>query len=366
MCVRVRRVSNIDVNTSVEPDLTMPLTPRQRFLNALARQEVDRAPVANPNSLVTVELQEKAGAFFPEAHHNAEIMARLAAAGHTLCGYDVVFPVFGAGTQEAAALGVPIRWGDKNHLPAIDGQIWSEADEIEIPDDFLERPTIKAVLDSIRMLRGEFGERVGIIGKVYGPWSLAFHTFGIEPFLMDTISDPGKVACILSRLLQIPLMFGRAQIEAGADALNVCDHITGDLVRPEAYPRYLVGLHRELSAKLPCPLILHCCGKTLDRVGYFNENGMTCYNFESANDAREMRAKASMVLLGNINNAQTLLKGTREDVRREVFYALEAGVEIIGPECAVPVNSKLANIIAIREAVEEYHERNEPGTSGRA
>jgi MtaA/CmuA family methyltransferase len=337
----------------------MQLTPRQRFLNALLRREVDRAPVANPNTIVTVELQERVNAFFPDAHNNPEVMARLAGAGYTICGYDVTFPVFGAGTQEAAALGVPVLWGDVNNLPTVAGYIWKEVEDICIPEDFLEKRPIRTVIEAIRMLRDEFGEKVAVIGKVYGPWSLAYHTFGIEQFLMGTATDPEKVKAILHRLKEIPLIFAMAQIEAGADVLNFCDHITGDLVRPEAYPEFLLEIHQEVSEKIPCPLIFHCCGKTLDRVEYFNENGMECYNFESKNDAKEMRKKARMVLLGNINCPQTILQGTKEDVKREVFYALDAGVEIIGPECAVPVNGKLSNIIAIREAVEEYYEQHQ-------
>ncbi len=333
------------------------MTPRQRFLNALQGLEVDRAPVANPNSLVTLELQQKAQAYFPEAHYKPEIMAKLAAAGHTICGYDVVFPVFGAGTQEAAALGVPIEWGSMHHLPAVAGSIWKGVEDIRIPDDFLEKQPIITVLDAIRLLREKFGTRVGIVGKIYGPWSLAFHTFGISEFLLDTVENPQKVKAILHRLKEIPLVFANAQIEAGADALNVCDHITGDLVSPMTYPQFLLEIHQEFSRKIACPLILHCCGKTLDRIEYFNQSGMACYNFESANDAKEMRAKSNMVLLGNINNIQTILQGSIEDVKEEVFYALDAGIEIIAPGCAVPVNGKLSNIIAIREAVEEYFEK---------
>jgi MtaA/CmuA family methyltransferase len=332
----------------------MQLSPRNRFLNALLRKNVDRAPVANPNTIVTVELQERAKAFFPEAHIHPEIMARLAAAGRTICGYDVVFPVFGAGTQEAAALGVPVEWGDRNNLPAIAGHVWDHVDDIRIPDDFLERPTIKAVIDSIKLLRQEFGNTVAVIGKVYGPWSLAYHTFGIEKFLTNTIIDPGKVIEILQRLKAIPLIFGKAQIEAGADALNVCDHITRALIGPDAYPKFLLRIHQEISRELSCPLILHCCGPTLDRVEYFNQSGMDCFNFDSANDLAQMRERCKMVLLGNINCPKTLFAGTQDDVRREVFEALDAGVEIIGPECAMPVNGKLSNLIAIREAVDEY------------
>ena len=334
----------------------MELTPRQRVLNALKGEEVDMAPVANPNSIVTREMQDLVGAYFPEAHHNAEAMTELALAGHAVCGYDNVFPVFGAGTQEAGAMGVAIDWGDPDNLPAILGHTWDHPDQIRVPDDFLGRPEITTVLDSIRMLREELGDKVAVFGKAYGPWSLAYHFFGIEPFLMDTFRDPPRVHAILDKLMEFTVVFGKAQIEAGADALNVCEHITADLIRPEAYSTYLLTVDRQIAAELSVPLILHCCGGTLDRVDLFNQNGFACFNFESANDAFEMRSKASMVLCGNINNPRTILEGTPEDVEREVFYALEAGVDILAPECAAPVNGKLANITAVREARDKYYE----------
>ena len=83
----------------------MEMTPRQRVLNAFNGKEVDVAPVIPANSIITRELQDKIGYFFPEAHHNAEVMTELALANHTVCGNDAVFPIFGAGTQEAGALG---------------------------------------------------------------------------------------------------------------------------------------------------------------------------------------------------------------------------------------------------------------------
>ena len=334
----------------------MSQTSRQRFLAALSRKPVDRPPVASPTSIVTLELQQRAGVFFPEAHRDPAAMAKLALAGHAICGYDVVFPVFGAGTHEAAALGVPVDWRDRNSLPTVTAPIWKHPDEIAIPADFLERPTIRTVVEAIRLLRAELGDRVGIIGKIYGPWSLAYHTFGLQPFLKATIRDPSYVEAILSRLRPAAVLFGRAQIEAGADALTLGDHITANLIRPDAYPRFLLEHHRQMARDLPVPLIFHCCGRTLDRIAYFNESGMAAFHFDSANDAREMRAKASMVLIGNVNNMRTLLAGGPEDVRREVFYALDAGIEIIGPECAVPVEAKLENIVAVRRAVDEYRQ----------
>ena len=334
----------------------MTLTSRQRVLNALNGDEVDIAPVANPNSIVTRELQDEVKAYFPEAHHNAEIMTELALAGHRVCGYDNVFPVFGAGTHEAGAMGCEMDWGDPDNLPAILGRIWDHPDQIEVPEDFLGRLDITTVLDAIRMLREELGDEVAIFGKAYGPWSLAYHFFGIEPFLMDTFRDPPRVHAILDGLKEFTTVFGKAQIEAGADAINVCEHITADLIRPDAYSTYLLPVDQAIAAEFSVPVILHCCGKTLDRVHLFNQNDFESFNFESANDAVQMRSRASMTLVGNINNPKTILDGTLEDVEREVFYALDAGVEVLAPECAAPMNGRLANITAVRDARDKYYE----------
>ena len=331
-----------------------PMTPRVRVLAALRREPVDRRPVANPTSIVTTDLQDKLGIHFPDAHHDAEKMAALAMAGHTELGYDVVFPIFAGGTHEAEALGVPVRWGDKGHMPACEKPIWKTADDIVIPDDFLDHPAIATPLDAIRILKREVGDEIAVMGKVYGPWSMAYHCFGLSHFLKMTIKDPPMVSAIVEGLKEVAIRFGRAQVEAGADVLCYGAHITGDLIRPEAYPQFLEAIDRDMEAAIGAPLIFHCCGRTMDRIEYFNANGQTAFHFESQNDPAELRAKANMVLVGNINNPNTILTGGPDDVRREVYQALDAGVDIIAPECAVPLDAPMANVKAVVEAVEAY------------
>jgi [methyl-Co(III) methanol-specific corrinoid protein]:coenzyme M methyltransferase len=60
-----------------------------------------------------------------------------------------------------------------------------------------------------------------------------------------------------------------------------------------------------------------------------------------------------MALVGNINNPTALYRGTPEDVRKQVRYSVEAGVDIIAPECAVPLQTPLRNLRAIVEAAQE-------------
>jgi len=60
-----------------------------------------------------------------------------------------------------------------------------------------------------------------------------------------------------------------------------------------------------------------------------------------------------MSLVGNINNPTVLLRGTPDDVRGQVRYSVQAGVDILAPECAVPLQTPLRNLRAIVEAADE-------------
>jgi MtaA/CmuA family methyltransferase len=332
------------------------MSPKKRFLAGILGGRVDRPSVGNPTSIATVELQRQTEAFFPEAHLDAEAMARLAAGGHEILGYDTVMPYFSV-EQEAAALGCEVDWGSPESLPVERDHPFADPSQVVIPSDLLERRPMRTVIDAISLLRRQYGSRVGIVGKVMGPWTLSYHVHGVQQFLLETILEPDTVRAFLDRLKEVTLAFGRAQIEAGADAICLADHATGDLVSPTCYRDFLMPVHQELIRELGCPVILHICGDTTDRLEYIVEAGFDCFHFDSKVDARRAVeiVGGRMSLVGNINNPETLLRGTPEDVRREVFYALDAGVDVVAPECAVPLPTPNANLKAVVEATREYH-----------
>jgi [methyl-Co(III) methanol-specific corrinoid protein]:coenzyme M methyltransferase len=55
--------------------------------------------------------------------------------------------------------------------------------------------------------------------------------------------------------------------------------------------------------------------------------------------------------MGNINNPEVLLQGTPEQAAEQARQAMAAGVQVIGPECAVPLRTPLENLQAITRAV---------------
>ena len=334
------------------------MTSRERVLAALGRAPVDRTPVCNPTSVATVELMDLVDANFPLANRDPELMARLAATGYTELGFDSIMPVFSI-IQESSALGCKMQWEQKDNWPTVRMRepIWEDVDDIRIPNDFLLHPDMHCVIEAIRLLRREFGNEVAIIGKTMGPWTLGYHCFGVEPFLLMSLDDPGKTKLALDRMKEATVIFGLAQIEAGADALTLPDHATGDLVSADYYRRYLKDLHIEFVERLPVPLILHICGRTVDRMGYIAETGIAAFHFDSKNEPAESVAAMDhrVSLVGNINNPETLFAKGPEDVRREVYANLDAGVQAVGPECAIPLQTAVENLREIPLAVRDWH-----------
>lgn len=332
---------------------TYRMTPKRRFLAGLLGGRVDRTPVGSVTSVATVEQMEMTGAYFPDAHLDGEKMARLAAGAHDILGYDAIMPYFSV-QAAAAALGCEVDWGDVENMPVERSHPWSDPEQVCIPDDFFEKPSIKAVLDAIRILRHKYGHRVAIVGKVMGPWTLSYHLHGIQDFLMETLTDPDRVRGFLDRLKEVSVLFGQAQIRAGADALCVGDHATGDLVSAKTYRDFLLPYHQELTQRLGCPTVLHICGNTLDRMGAICESGFDCFHFDSKVDAQDAVKEVGgrISLMGNVNNPEDLLFGDAEQVRERARYAMVAGVRVIGPECAIPLRTPLENLKAIRLAVE--------------
>ncbi len=315
----------------------------------------DRPPVGNPTSNVCHGLMDAAGVSFPDAHLDANAMAELALAGHEVLGFDTVMPEYSV-QQEAAALGCEVDWGNRDRMP--DNKTFPHEDfsDVKIPENILEKPSMKIVLDALSILRRHAGAKVAIVGKVMGPWTLSYHMAGTQNFLLQIgMGETAKVTKMLRQLMPVTIAFARAQFKAGADIVVMADHATGNLIGPYHYKELLLPVHQEIASQIYGPLILHVCGDCTDRLEYFAQSGIDAYHCEWRVDAKIAVAKVGHLisLIGNVNCPQVLYQGTPEDVYKQVRYAVEAGINIIGPECAIPLTTPIENLKAIVSAAHE-------------
>ncbi len=337
----------------------MKNTPHNLVMSALyGGRRGERPPAGNPTSIICHDLMDAAGVGFPEAHQDAPAMAALALTGHEVAGFDTVMPEFSV-QQEAEALGCTVDWGNRDMMPDVKVFPCKDFQKVKIPGDLLEKPSMQVVLDALSILKRQVGDQVAVVGKVMGPWTICYHLAGVQNFLMQVgrgIRDPEAkdvVHRMLDQVMEVPIRFARAQLQAGADIVVVADHASGSLVGPQVYEEYLLPRHQILTHEIGGPLILHVCGNCKDRIEMFADAGFDAYHFEWQLDAKAAVAQVGdrISLVGNIDNANVLFTGTPEAVYQQARYAIESGVNIIGPECAIPLGTPLENLKAVSEAV---------------
>ena len=328
----------------------MKLNSRNLVMSAMFGGRRGPRPAAgNPTSIACHELMDKVGVSFPAAHLDPNAMAELALAGHELVGFDTVMPEYSV-VQEAAAMGAQVDWGDRDRMPDVKDFPNADFSDVAVPADLLEKPACRVVLDALSILRRHVGGRAAVVGKVMGPWTMSYHMAGTQNFLLAVgMGETAKVTRMLRQLMPVTIAFINAQFAAGADIVVLADHATRNLVGPHHYEQLLLPIHQEITAQAGGPLILHVCGNCSDRLELFARTGVDAYHFEWAIDSKEavQRVGDRISLVGNVNNARTLLQGTPEDVYQQARYAIEAGVNIIGPECAIPLSTPLENLKAI-------------------
>jgi MtaA/CmuA family methyltransferase len=309
----------------------------------------ERPPAGNPTSIVCHGLMDACGVSFPEAHLNANAMAELALAGHEVLGFDTVMPEYSV-HQESHALGCTVDWGDRDNMPDATDSPYADFSDVRIPENFLEKDSVRVVLDALSILRRHVGGQATILGKVMGPWTLSYHMAGTQNLLLQVgMEEKDKVVKMLHQLKEVTVMNANAQLRAGADAVVLADHATGNLVGPYTYEEYLLPIHQEITARIGGPIILHVCGNCADRLHLFAKSGADAYHFERQVDARKAVEKIGkqLSLVGNVNNPQVLFLGTPEQAYQQARDAIDAGVNIIGPECAIPLATPMENLKAI-------------------
>ena len=135
----------------------------------------------------------------------------------------------------------------------------------------------------------------------------------------------------------------------------ICPLSTPENPFPRKLMKYAQMGLKDKILKSPEPWLCYYCGDCSDRLELFAASGVDAYHFEWQVDAKMAVNKVGHLisLVGNINNPKTLYQGTPDDVYRQVRYSIAAGVNIIGPECAIPLATPIENLKAIVETAHE-------------
>jgi len=332
------------------------LSLKERVFNALREGKTDKTPVtsvAGCGGTVSVDVQKAVGIYWPEAHKDAEKMARLAIAGCRLTGIENVRVPFDF-VVEPEALGCNIKWGEKlDSLPSTLGHPYKTPADLRMPENLLERGRIPVVLEAIRILEREVGESLPIASTVLAPFTLAGEIVGLTDFIMWPLKEPEKTKRFVEFCTEVTIEYAKAQYEAGSHLINVADPTAG-LIGP-LFKNFAKPYLERIAGNLRGIKVLHICGYTDKILPEMAETGFDGLSIEVEDVAAAKSLVGDVKILGNVSSSKTLFQGKPEDVKEEARKALLGGVNLLEPDCGISPLTPIANIKAMVEARDEYY-----------
>ncbi len=319
---------------------------------------MDRVPVtslAGCGGTVTVDVQDAVDTHCPEAHKDAEKMARLAIASHELTGIENIRVPFDF-VVEPEALGCEIRWGaSPQSVPAVRTHPFEKPEDLKMPENLLEMDRIPVVLEAIRIIRKEVGDSLPISSLALGPFTLAGELAGVEKLLIWTVRKPDYVKEFVALVTDFIVEYAKAQYRAGSDIVQVSDPTASpELISPAAFKQFVKPALTKIAESLGGPRLLHICGRAEMITSDMVETDFDGISIDEVVDVAKIRPLVGDVkILGNVSSKSTLVFGSAEDVKKEARNALESGVDFLEPGCGFSPITPIDNIKAMVEAAKE-------------
>ncbi len=336
---------------------------KDRLISALKQEGVDRVPCTSPLQTGTLDLMEASGSYWPEAHNDSALMARLALAAHTLGRMENVRVPFDV-TVDATAFGAVTGKESIDRQPAIMERPISSPEELEaaeVPDPYKDGRSM-VVLEAVRELAGGL-DGVPVICATVSPFMLAGQLRGDEMAIMDTVKNPTFLKGILDLAAEWNIEFSKAALEAGADIVTMVDATSsGTVLGPAQYEEFAMPYQRRVAdaiRKAGGLSILHICGNTIKTLDGMVRTGVDGISVDQQMDiawvAEQLRGRCTSI--GNVSPTSTLLKKGPAEVEAEVKRCIDGGVDIIAPGCGFASETPLANMQAMAEATAKHGKR---------
>lgn len=299
------------------------------FLRACRGQPVPRVPVW---------MMRQAGRYLPEyrairTKHSflevcktPELAAEVSLQPYRILDVDAVI-VFSDILIPAEGMGMTLEVGDEG--PVLPQPIRSEKDVLALRDFDPEKET-GFVVETIRQLCRTLGPQVPVLGFAAAPWTLACYMIegvnraGFVAAKRMMLTEPHVFRRLLSRIAMNTARYLRAQIQAGAAAVQLFDTWAGELSL-EGYEAFALPATRELLTELDAretPVILYTKNSAhlLESVA---RSGADVLSVDWRVDLLETRRRIGdqIALQGNVDPC--VLLSTQDQIRSAVSSAIE-------------------------------------------
>ena len=326
----------------------MAYTPKERLLAVAHKQPVDKSPCICPGGMMNMmfqEIMEKSNCLWPEAHVEPEKMAGLACALNEAGGFENYGVPF-CMTVEAEAMGARVNLGNLLCEPhVVDSPLASSTQVGLLKPLNINSGRVKVVLEAIKLLQAK-NTGVPIIGNLTGPVSIAGTLVDMSVLLKEYLKSPAEAEKLMEFIVENLIVFGKAQIEAGADAICIAEPSgTGEILGPKRFKAFTVKYVNEVLNALTVPVkIVHICGALKSVYEIIPEFHCDVFSFDSIVPVEVIkRYIPDQVIMGNIST-HTLGTMPPEKVAGMVKAVMSKGVDIVAPACGLATTTPLINV----------------------
>lgn len=341
------------------------------FLDACRRHPVQRTPVW---------IMRQAGRYLPEYRAvrakvdfltlctTPELAAEVTIQPVDILDVDTAI-IFSDILVVPRAMGMELVVEEGKGGPQFPTPLRTEADiqKLFVPDPCDE---LAYVMDAIRLTRHELDHRVPLIGFAGSPWTLAAYMVeggGTKDFsLIKTMmyTNPSTLRILLDKITQTVIRYCEAQIQSGAQAIQIFD-TWGGILTPDDFREFSLRYIKEIIASIKkpeVPIIVFCKGAGLS-LHALADSGADVIGLDWTIDIGAARTvvQAKTALQGNLDPA--LLYSPPGNIREGVRLLLSKYGKGEGHICNLghgiypdtPVEHARAFVRAVKEESIVYH-----------
>ncbi len=205
------------------------------------------------------------------------------------------------------------------------------------------------------------GERFVGVGS-FGPFTTAAQLAGVNEFMMYLGDEDEEelVKEVLEFAEEVVYHLTLDFLEAGGDLVYIAEPVSsGDLISEEYFEKYSLPYLKHLNDRLAktCPyMLLHICGKTMERISALKDSGIAIFSVDSLNLEEALRlAERKITIMGTLSPVRVLEKESAEEIynksRDLVKTSGLTGGFILAPGCDLTPDTPYEHIEAMVQAV---------------
>jgi uroporphyrinogen decarboxylase len=264
---------------------------------------------------------------------------------------------------EAEAFGSEIKYS-QNEIPTVSKRLINSFDSLvslKIPE-IGEGKTCEH-LKAAKLAAENITDRP-VFGGIIGPYSLAGRLYDITEMMTTILLEPKGSRELLQVCTDFLKKYAQAFKDAGCNGVIIAEPAAGLLAEKECnefsstYVKQIVDLVQDESFIV----ILHNCGNTVTLVNSMVSTGSACFHFGNSVDMVDILPyiPSDRLVFGNLDPVGVIKDGNPETIRAKTLELLNKTASfknfVLSTGCDVPPGTKLENIDALFNALNEYNE----------